>query len=292
MPRLRKPDAPTFPFFVYGLLKPEELAFSLVEPFVTRLGRATARGTLRLRDGIPLFDPAADGQVTGWLLWFDQARLGEAWSAVSSFEPATQYEWLAVEARSGEEVIRANVLEGLLVDVGTAEESVQEWSSGRDPVFTEGLDEVRRLVREAAPGSVGTQPDTRQLWRTFFRLQAAYLLLWSIVERYTALRFGPAHRAGDRIALLGEDTAFRQAVVAAGAKPDVVVDSRDPGRSYPLAADGAGAADYFYGVRSNLSHRGKSAFKDAKLVYKAVTELDGAMRILLAQQLPAVDDAI
>jgi hypothetical protein len=42
-------------------------------------------------------------------------------------------------------------------------------------------------------------------------------------------------------------------------------------------------------VRSNLSHRGKSAFQDVQLVHKAVTELRRAMRILLDRQLPAVD---
>lgn len=205
MPTLKKPDVLTFPFFTYGLLKPGELAFSLMEPFVVRLDRAVAHGTLRLRDGLPLFDPAPDGQVAGWLLWFDQARLGEAWSAVGSFEPARQYEWRVVETRSEEEEeIRANVLQGVLIDVGTAQESVQEWSATRDPVFKEGLDEVRHLLDEAAPDGVETQPDTPRLWRTFFRLQAAYLLLWSIVERYTALRFGPAVRPGDRVTLLGE----------------------------------------------------------------------------------------
>jgi hypothetical protein len=51
---------------------------------------------------------------------------------VSSFEPARQYRWLVVKARSGKEEIDANVLEGLLVDVGTAEETAQEWSAARD----------------------------------------------------------------------------------------------------------------------------------------------------------------
>ena len=191
MPALEEADDVALPFFAYGLLKPGELAFSLVEPFVTCRERATVRGTLWLRDGIPLFDPGVSGQVGGWRLWFDRARLDEAWSVVSSFEPATQYKWGIVETLSGEEEIVANVLEGRRVRIGSARESVQQWSAGRDPVFIEGLDEVRRLVREAAPDGVDSQPDTPQLWQSFFRLQAAYLLLWSIVERYTALRFGP-----------------------------------------------------------------------------------------------------
>ena len=59
-----------------------------------------------------------------------------------------------------------------------------------------------------------------------------------------------------------------------------------------MAADGTGAAEYFYRIRSNLSHRGKSAFQDARLVYKAATELLRAMQILLERQLPSVNGEI
>jgi hypothetical protein len=290
MPSLRQPDDVTLPLFAYGLLKPGELAFSLLEPYVVSHAKATAPGTLWMRDGIPLFDPNGPGSVVGELLWFDPDRLGEAWSAVSSFEPATQYKWLVVEARAGGTGAAANVLEGRRVRDGTAGEDVHEWSATWDPVFREGLDEVRLLVQEAAPNGVAPQPDTRDLWHSFFRLQAAYLLLWSIVERYTALRFGPAQDPWPRVVQLGKDTSFRQAVVAAGAKPGEVVDSRDPKNHHRLAEDGTGAAEYFYQVRSNLSHRGKSAFRDAQLVLKAATELEQTIQILLAEQVPAIKD--
>lgn len=280
------PDDLARPFFVYGLLKPGEFAFPLVEPFVARKERAGVAGALRLRDGIPLLDPGASGIVAGWLLHFDPARLGDAWPVVCSFEPSAQYRWQVAGARSAEQVIAANVLVGRKLGNGTAAETVQDWSAQYDPVFKEGLAEVQRLVREAAPDGVAAQPDTPELWQLFFRLQAAYLLLWSIVERYTAFRFGPAIEPGQRVAQLNKDAAFRAAVMASGAEPDVVIDCRDPETRHRLAADGGGAARYFYQVRSNLSHRGKSAFRDARLVYKAVTELKAAMQILLDRQLP------
>jgi hypothetical protein len=216
------------PLFAYGLLKPGELAFSLLEPFVCGRDRARARGTLWLRDGIPLFDPDAAGQVGGWLLWFDPARPGEAWEAVCSFEPAKQYRWAVVQAHSGAEGTGANVLVGRQIRAGSAGENVQHWSAARDAVFAEGLDEVERLAEEAAPdGGVHPQPDTPELWSSFFRLQAAYLLLWSIIERYTALRFGPGLDPWARVKQLGEDTSFLKAVADAGVRPGVVVDSRD-----------------------------------------------------------------
>jgi hypothetical protein len=68
MSTLRPPVDLSRPLFAYGLLKPGELAFSLLEPFVCSRDRAWTRGTLWLRDGIPLFDPDTDGEVAGWLL--------------------------------------------------------------------------------------------------------------------------------------------------------------------------------------------------------------------------------
>ena len=290
MPPLLPPGDPGRPFFAYGLLQPGELAFPQLEPFVSSQNRAQVRGTLRLRDGIPLLDPDYDGQVEGWLLQFDPARQAEAWQAVCAFEPPSQYTWAVAEAISAAGTTPANVLTGRKLGSGTTPGTVQRWSASQDPVLAEGLDEAEQLAREAVPdGSVPSQPDTPELWRSFFRLQAAYLLLWSIVERYTALRFGPGLGPAERIRRLGQDPSFRSAVAGAGATPGAVVDSRDPGCRHRLAADGTGAAAYYYQVRSNLSHRGKSAFLDAQLVHKAVTELGQAMRILLATQLPSPD---
>lgn len=288
---LEAPKDSSKPLFVYGALKPRELAFGLVEAFVTRAEPAKMRGTLWIRDGIPLLDLAANDRVSGWLLWFEGTRLDEAWSAVCSFEPAAQYGWDIQPARSSGEEVAANVLVGRKLGAGTAAEPISEWSARKDPVFTEGLAEVRRLISEAAPGGVASQPDTAEFWQLFFRLQAAYLLLWSVVERYTAFRFGPAIDPTKRAGMLDHDDAFQAAVLASRAKPGVVVDSRDPERKYRLAEDGAGAAQYFYAVRSNLSHRGKSAYSDAQLVYKAATELAAIMEILVGQQLATEADA-
>jgi hypothetical protein len=59
------------------------------------------------------------------------------------------------------------------------------------------------------------------------------------------------------------------------------------GDASSAGADGTGAAEHFYQVRSNVSHRGKSAFNDPQQVHKAVTELHDAMRILVDRQVPS-----
>ncbi|SBT40340.1 hypothetical protein [Micromonospora narathiwatensis] len=296
MPSLPPPQDRDLPLFVYGSLKPGELAFGLIEPFVngTRPIEATVAGLIRLRDGLPLFDPSATGRVRGFLLFFSASKADEAWNIVADFEPGTQYSWETTEAvtEDGRSVM-ANVLAGAKLQHGVSGDPVPEWSAGHDPVLGEGLAEARRLVLEAAPQGVRAQPDGPEFWRQFFRLQASYLLLWSVVERYTALRYGPALEPGPRVRRLGDDPAFQAALKTVGAKHGSVVDSRDPTDTIKLRPDGTGGARYYYQVRSNLSHRGKGAFRDARLVLKAVVELHDAMLVLLAQHVPiAVDSGL
>ncbi|MEU8337887.1 hypothetical protein [Micromonospora sp. WMMA1976] len=295
MPSLLPPQDQDLPLFVYGSLKPGELAFGLIKPFVDygRLVEATAAGVIRLRDGLPLLDSLAAGRVRGFLLFFRAGKADEAWSLVTDFEPGTQYSWETTEAVTDDgRRVAANVLAGTKLQRGVSGDPLLEWSARHDPVLGEGLAEVRRLVWESAPNGVQAQPDGPDFWRQFFRLQASYLLLWSVVERYTALRYGPARDPWPRVCLLDEDLAFQAALETVTAKPDSVVDSRKPTEKFALKADFTGGARYYYQIRSNLSHRGKSAFRDARLVLKAVVELHDAMLVLLAQHVltPANSD--
>jgi hypothetical protein len=67
----------TFPFFAYGFLRPHEIAYPRIEPFVDRVPeRATLKGRLLERDGLVVLDP--DGADLN-LLWThaDQRSGGE-----------------------------------------------------------------------------------------------------------------------------------------------------------------------------------------------------------------------
>lgn len=236
-------------------------------------------------------DREGAGHVSGHILWFDPTYKTEAWDAVAAFEPGSQYRFDTTDVDLGTRLIAANVLVGRQLNRGTADEEVNHWSVAFDPVFVEGLAEVYAMTIAAAPDGVAVQPDHIGFWRQFFQLQAAYLLLWAAVERYTALRFGPDLEPGQRIGLLGRDTDFTDAVVRAGAPRGVVYDSRRPSHRDEVRPDGTGAVQYFYRVRSNLSHRGKSAFRDGQLVYRALVELHDSFRILLAQQVPELAQA-
>jgi len=70
------PKFPDLPIFVYGLMKPGELGHSQIRGFVRSSRPATVKGILRLREGIPLFDSALEGEVTSCIVEFALQGMG------------------------------------------------------------------------------------------------------------------------------------------------------------------------------------------------------------------------
>lgn len=279
---LDAPPLPGGPLFVYGSLKPGELAFPQVEPFVEAAVDVELAGhRLRSRDGLPLLVESGDG-VLGALLVFDDVTSGYA--TVRRFEPSRHYRWAprGVELTVFGSPLRANALLGIRPDTGAEQEHLSAWSCADDPVFVRGLPIAASLALPWLQPSASLDG--------LFHLQSAYLLLWSVVERLTALRFGPVAPPMQRLRLLSLDqqwaTWFRAAEVPMGERR--VVDSRDPADKVRLKPDGSNAWSYWYQVRSNLSHRGKGAHRDVRIVADAFIDVHDVLRAMLLSLLPRI----
>lgn len=283
------------PLFAYGLLQPGELAHEQIALFVESAAAATAPGRLWVRDGLPLFQPEEELEeahaevVYGHVLAFYPAGRDDAWRAVCLFEPRRQYSWgvVDIEGSTGE-TCRANVLLGRKLGRGVTGEPVHRWNARRDPVLNVAPEVANSLARDALAGNEPSHPTPD--WEMFFRMQAAYLLLWSVVERYTALRFGPALDPYDRVKRLDVDELFRSCAATVGIEPRSVVDSRDPATRVSVTAEGTNAARLYYQVRSNLAHRGKGAYVEFHLVKTSFNELHQIMGLLLKHHFPGPPD--
>lgn len=76
------------PFFAYGLFRPGQLAFFQLRELVSMVTDPThARGSLRLRDGLPIIDPSGHELVKGALLTFRPECTAEAYNRISAMEP-------------------------------------------------------------------------------------------------------------------------------------------------------------------------------------------------------------
>src|SRR5688572_3668998 len=112
------------------------------------------------------------------------------------------------------------------------------------------------------------------VWPKFFRAQMAYLLLWSILERLSALCFGPGLEPMERVHRLHELQGIPEAILDHVKRIDKVSDSRNPDTIYRLdCSNPKKCFDYYYQVRSNLSHRGKGVITEFHKVHESLKEL-------------------
>jgi hypothetical protein len=291
---LEPPPRLDLPMFSYGPERPGQPAHDLLADFVVQTEASTlTAGGLRIRDGLPLLDPDGTVGVNGTLLTFAVGREKDAYTRICEVAARQHYRWDMIELRVDGRPGRVNVLRGRHPDRGSSEEWFSSWSVGDDPLLRFGMTHVRsQALTHAAPPFPTVTTDDAGTWDRFYALQSAYLLLWSAVERFTALAFGPAHPVLERTWRLGDDPRFRQCVVAAGVAPSAkTADSRDPTRARRIREDGAGAMFSWDAARHLVAHPGRTAFADGVLLRRSLIDLHDSFRLHLLDRLPALAGA-
>lgn len=265
--QLDLPDDTSLPLFVYGALKPGMPAFESLRGFLGgQPETAKVLGELYVRDGLPLLFLNDAVEVRGFLLGWRPEMASDAYQAVCVFEPRKHYEWGVVDVVEGGQ---ANVLLVRYPTKGNPQPLHKtEWQLTDDPAFGEGLAVVREVLHEIEAN--GDWND----WQRFFRAQMAYLLLWSILERLSALCFGPGLDPTGRVKRMHELPGMSELVAKHIDREDKVSDSRNPDATYKLnKANPKQSFNYYYQVRSNLSHRGKAVHNEVDKVSKSLSEL-------------------
>lgn len=259
------PQDLSLPLFVYGSLKPGMPAYESIAGLVVGSPmRDHVAGTLYLRDGLPLFFLKDSRKISGYVLKFDSSSLG--YEQICAFEPKSQYQWEEAETANG---LRVNILIGKEISKGNPVvcES-DEWQLVHDPAFGEGLPVVRRAMEEIIANTHWNS------WEKFFRSQMAYLLLWSIIERLSALCIGPLVNPNKRVSKLHTLRGMNALIEKHIQRTDVVSDSRNPSDTVKLSKSNPKKCfEYYYQVRSNLSHRGKAVPNELEKVMGSLPEL-------------------
>jgi hypothetical protein len=282
------PDDSALPFFAYGLFKPGQPAFFQIREYVPEAGCVTARvpGLLLVRDGIPILKNSDSDWTQGVLVTFNAESAHQAYETIATFEPKGTYEW--TPAVVGDR--RANVLYAADPEAGNPIDW-PDWDGWEDPLFKEALQVVEETQQQA---------QKHDLYHQLFRLQMAYMLLWSAIERYATFRFRATGRTEARISKLATDETGAQifAELVAQHVPEAVAPNvitvrdhdgrvfrRDP--SQPLQC-----LSFFRHVRHNVTHRGKSVpFRDTVLLADSLAQLVPIFRgVLKAAQAEADSD--
>lgn len=275
---------PDLPFFAYGLFKPGQLGFLRLQMFVQHIEPdCVLNGTLRERDGLPIIDKEGRDEVTGSVLIFENQKTREAYESINEIEPSNHYRWEVANVRTGQGREEANVLFGRSPKRGSAPLKESEWDGRKDPFFTSAL----VVVQETLEQNKTFEGDLKRL----FRLQMAYLLLWSAIERYASLRYHLGGEVSRKVSKMANEKAFgeslkvhvskeREIYRADKPRDKELLDSSDPGKSL----------DYYYQVRSNATHRGKAAIRDFDTLKCSLKELHAIFCDVLNEAFKASED--
>jgi Gamma-glutamyl cyclotransferase, AIG2-like len=258
----------TRPFFAYGLFMPGQLAYFQIRDLATSTP-ATVTGQLRIRDGVPFLAPSAPGySVTGALVSFAPADAEEGYGRIAAMEPKHLYSWgtIAVDDGVNDNGVDANVLLGRSPEKGHPLDW-PDWDGWEDPLFVKALPLIERRAKAVR---------RRHDYEALFDRQMAYMLLWSAIERYLSLRYSLGEDVNQKIAKLAKEDGFKDALRRHVSGSRDVRRASDPGKTAAKLdpSDPKASADYYYRVRSNVTHRGKTASEtDGEVLQKALDEL-------------------
>lgn len=291
----------SLPFFSYGVFKPGELGFLRIRRIVEEAEEAVAEGYLFERNGTAVFSQSfSPSPVGGYLLQFSE--YDEAYDEIRSVEPEGQYEPHQLDVETTDGVEPANVLvvredwdqtHGPIGSITPMEHELHEqydfdwyervtWWNGRDDIlFTGAIDKINRMI-DCLPSSIDPDdPDqlTGSAAEHFFDMQMAYLLLWTVIERFLNIRYATEGQAtNDDRKEMATDDPFQEKlrdVVSDKRNEHIILSLRTAEDVFKLDRDDPERAImYYWRLRNNIAHRGKGAGStEYKALYNSCSEL-------------------
>ncbi len=288
------------PFFSYGIFRPGEIAFHVLSEFVDleRIHKRTIQGSLKLRDGIVILDQNGNDQIEGYLLHFKDGFEKEAYEAIINLEPINYYSWNDSQSKFRKEF---NILHGRTTNKGIDEEKAtfneKVWasrfdSSWDDPFILNGFQILKKASRanlELEQNDSLPKWDEEPLFNEFLKFQMLFLLLCSILERIMFLNGGFGKNPMEQLKFLSRNKVmnkvfnelaeqqqfsqfkrpFRRSINPSNNPSEKVDWEFIPEKEiHPFVA-----LNYYYQLRSNITHRGKSGMKKYPELKMAFEEL-------------------
>ncbi|MHB1326181.1 MAG: hypothetical protein ACYC0L_08275 [Thermoleophilia bacterium] len=253
----------SFPFFAYGLFKPGQLCFFRIREFVKNRYEAEVSGSLFERDGLPILVLDDKSKIKGMLCEFIDENAREAYESIVEIEPEKIYRWDEIKTRAG---TSANVLVARRPDRGSTHlDNTDEWDGADDPLFRDALEEIQCVL----------DANTQFNWdfKTVLRLQMAYTLLWTALERYAALRYHLRKDVNKKVMRIATEESFRVGLKKHVKESRLVYGTDDLSCCKLNPNNPENSLKYYYQVRSNSIHRGKAVVRDYDILKKSLSEL-------------------
>ena len=258
------------PFFAYDVFKPGEIAYSRIKEFIDvdrSIFDYSVNYPLDIVNGVPfLFKTHNYYHTQGTLFYFkDYDAAVNAYEIISQAKSFKLYGWTTIYDGH----VRMNVLMGKndIIKV-PYHENRGVYSSKEDPMLVRI---VYTIWQNILPILLNKEFDTDD----FFNLQMNYIMLWSSIDRYMVLKYGKRDQQ-ENLKCLANEKSFEDAVLLFSDKNDnlPVVLSNEDYRCFQLNKEKPLCCiRYYYTIRCNVVHTGKSHYDDYHLLRYAVLEL-------------------
>lgn len=276
-------DNPKLPFFAYGIFKPGQLAYSRICEYVDdeKTFKTDIYYRMRIRDGIPLIIPEEVSEYSttkGFLIYFKEGCEEKAYDVIRKSQPKKLYHWEIIKVDG----IPSNVLMSYSKKGSSfPENDINEFKGEKDPFFTDAIDLIEKNLKDK---DLYKRIDIEDL-TPFFKLQMNYMLLWSAIERYTSLKYDFQSKGKNNKDFANEKT-FNEALkkhVNINNYSRKQVYSADDIKMYRLDLDEPEfCINFYYTIRCNVVHRGKSIYKDEDLLKRSLEDLLAIFKDILA----------
>ena len=267
--KIDRPNNPNLPYFAYDAFKPGQVAFPVIKYFVRDIEEDQINLSLKQRNGAPILVYDRYGNhvpAKGFLIYFNdnvvQDDDGEydAYDYICNAKSKSLYRWREIDFGT----TRANVLLAKKYHFGKDFlENDGDYQGKKDKGFYGPLEYIYNHFDEVEEYY---NPDN------FFKLQMFYMLLWSAIDKYLSLCYGgwDQRKTVNEWAKWDEfETAFEKHVD----REDVAYSSQGS-RAFKLNTDNVKyAANYYYQIRCNVVHSGKSNYEDFEKLKQSLYEL-------------------
>ena len=297
---MKLPNDIKIPFFSYGLFRPGEIAFQIISKYVdfNKIEKRNIEGSLKLRDGLIIFDEKGNDKVHGYMFYFKNGMESLAYEAINRLEPENYYAWNDGQSKYHGEF---NILVGRSVKKGVDEERGSNdpliWdklfdSIWSDPFIINGfnlLDEYSKKKISIQTLSKDFKWDEESLFNDYLSYQMFYIFLCSILERIMFLNGGFGVRPNKQLNLFSEDQTLKgvfNLLVNAPEFPQFkssfkreIFRSDNPSESVEWNFNPSDEVNvkevmfYYYSLRSNITHRGKSGIQKLGTLKESFEEL-------------------
>jgi hypothetical protein len=288
------------PFFSYGIFRPGEIAFQIISEHVdlNRIENKTIKGSLKLRDGILIFDQQGKDFIQGYLLFFKEGAESSAYNSIINIEPGNYYTWNEDQSKFKNEF---NILHGRTLDKGIDEEKgvndPKIWNNlfdsiWNDPFIINGFNMLEHYAKESPrllKQYEQLQWEEETLFNDYLKYQMLYLFLSSILERIMFLNGGFGINPNKQVTLFSKDKTLQIVFDRIVANNDFVQFKKSFDRKIYAANNPTSHASwsyknssninyeeamkYYYQLRSNITHRGKSGINKKEELRESFYEL-------------------